>query len=397
MLPVQAIYKPYMNKHYTERIRKILQGKESILEKIPQSSEEYFEAATSNCENIIGTVSVPVGVAGPLKIQDIAEEIAVPLATTEGCLVASINRGMKAIYESGGAKVTIKKVGITRAPVFEVESKEQSQKAIAWCKDNLEELKAKTRETSRFLELLKVETRAANAPQGTDLLFIKFYFDAKDAMGMNMATIACEHLIKELIEPQTGLKCIALSGNLCVDKKPARENIEKGRGFTTTAEVRITKSVLKEVLKTSSEAINNVYEAKIVTGSALAGSLGANSHIANVVAALYLATGQDIAHTVEGSLGSTEVKIDDKGGVIVRVHLPAIICGVIGGGTKLPKQQEALKLLGVLADETKPGAANEKFAKIITATVLAGELSLLAALASSDLAQAHASLRKRQS
>jgi hydroxymethylglutaryl-CoA reductase (NADPH) len=375
-----------MSQNTNKRVREILEESPIELNFISNTEDAYLKAE-ANCENIVGSVEIPLGLAGPLSINE--RKVILPLATTEGCLVASINRGCKAINAAGGAKLEVERVGITRAPVFRLDNLNDGEKAKQWFEDNFELLAEEVTTTSNYLELEKVETF-----QEEKLFFVKFYFDSKDAMGMNMAVIAVSHLIENVIPKDLGISCIALSGNLCSDKKAAKVNIDSGRGFKAKAEVTLSEEIIRHVLKTDAKSILEVYEAKVLVGSRLAGCLGANCHHANVVAALYLATGQDPAHVVEGCLGSTIVEFE-KGNLKISVNLPSIICGVVGGGTILPKQREALELMGLKADKKQPGLANTLFAENIAGAVLAGEISLLAALANNDLAKAHASLRDK--
>lgn len=374
-----------------ERAKKILDFAPKRPEYIQAGADDYLEKAQKNCENMIGVTKVPLGVAGPLKFAGSRPEkdYVIPLATTEGALVASVNRGCKAISTNGGAAVSTKRVGITRAPVFRVRSQKHAADCVRWLEDNLSELREATKETSSHCELIKVETRIAGR-----FLFVKFYFDSKDAMGMNMAVMASDNIIKSRFTPATGAECIALSGNLCTDKKPAAVNLVSERGFAANAEVILSKEYITSQLKTTAECINEVYEAKIVAGSTLAGALGHNAHAANIIAALYLATGQDIAHTVEGSLATTLVELNDDGSLYFNVYLPGIVCGVVGGGTQLPAQKEAMELIGIDFGQEE-GGANEQFAEVVAASVLAGEISLLSALASQDLAKAHNNARNR--
>jgi len=208
-------------------------------------------------------------------------------------------------------------------------------------------------------------------------------------MGMNMATIACDRVIRELIEPETGVECVALSGNYCVDKKPAAINFIEGRGKRIFAEVVLDKHVLGKCLKTSARSLVEVQYRKNLLGSAMAGSMGFNAHYANMLAAFFLATGQDVAQVVEGSLGITCVELRGPESVVASIYMPDVPLAAIGGGTGLATQSEALAILGVEPDPERPGAAVMRLAEILGATVLAGELSLLAALTSRDLARAH--------
>jgi len=206
---------------------------------------------------------------------------------------------------------------------------------------------------------------------------------------MNMATIACDRVVRELIEPGSGVECVALSGNYCVDKKPAAINFQEGRGKRVFAEVVLPKEVLAETLKTNAQALLEVQYRKNLLGSIAAGSAGFNAHFANVLAAFFIASGQDLAHVVEGSMGVTCVEAREDGAVYASIYLPAVPVGAVGGGTALDTQAEALALMGVEIDPERPGWAAQRLAEILGATVLAGELSLLAAFTSDDLARAH--------
>ena len=343
-----------------------------------------------NCENFLGAVQVPVGVIGPLRIrgeyvQD--EELYVPLATTEGALVASTNRGCRALREAGGAVVRVDNVGITRAPVFRTSGVVETRRLIEWLEANTDEIRRRTESGSKFLKLLDIRPQA----MGTTV-FVRFRFDSGDAMGMNMATIACARVIQDFIEPQTGVECVSLSGNFCVDKKPSHVNFQEGRGKRLFAEVQLDKQILHKVLKTNARALVEVQYRKNLLGSIAAGSLGFNAHFANILAAFFLATGQDPAQVAESAVGVTTIEPRGPEGVIASVYLPDVPLAAVGGGTSLATQQEALALLGVQADADRPGHAVMRLAEILGAAVLAGELSLLSALTSRDLARAHEKL-----
>jgi hydroxymethylglutaryl-CoA reductase (NADPH) len=207
-----------------------------------------------------------------------------------------------------------------------------------------------------------------------------------------MATIACDRVISSLIEPSTGVACISLSGNYCADKKPASVNFHEGRGKRIYAEVIVPADVLESILKTNAKELVEVQYRKNLLGSIAAGSLGFNAHYANVLAAFFIATGQDPAQVVEGSLGVTCIEPRDHGAVFASVFLPDCPLGAIGGGTALDTQREALALLGVSPDPLRPGDAVLRLAEIVGGAVLAGELSLMSALTSHDLARSHEKL-----
>lgn len=342
-------------------------------------------ASTKNCENMIGIAQVPLGVAGPLKIKSSLQkkDIFVPLATTEGALVASVNRGCKAITQSGGANVVSKKVGITRAPVFVVENITVGVEVIKWVKDNFSEIKKITDKTSSHLKLLEIKPWMVGRN-----LFLRFKFDSQDAMGMNMATIACT-IAADFIEKRTKAKLVSISGNVCVDKKPNTLNVIEGRGTQVWADCILPLETVGKVLKTTPEKFVDVVTRKVYLGSILSGSIGANSHAANILAAIFLATGQDIAHIAEVSSVITTAEVVKKG-LYISVFLSDLVIGTIGGGTGLETQKEALQILGVFGGNG--GKNSQKLAEIIGATVLAGEISLIASLSTNSLASSHRKL-----
>jgi hydroxymethylglutaryl-CoA reductase (NADPH) len=340
-----------------------------------------------NCENMIGTVQVPVGVAGPLLVNG---EYAhgsyyLPLATTEGALVASVNRGCSAITRSGGAEVRILHDGMTRAPVFAARSVAHAKQAVDWVAGHEPELRAAAESTTSHGKLTGIMPFIA----GTSVFF-RLNFDTKDAMGMNMVTIASAK-VADLIAQGTGVRLVALSGNMCTDKKPAAINEILGRGRSVVAGVALSHDLISSIFKTDAATLFEVNYRKNLIGSARAGSMGFNAQAANVVAAMFIACGQDAAHAIDGSTCLTTVDPVPTG-VYVAVTLPSLPVGTVGGGTAVETQQECLKLLGVAGGGTPPGTNAKKLAEIIGSGVLAGELSLLGALAAQHLARAHQQL-----
>jgi hydroxymethylglutaryl-CoA reductase (NADPH) len=356
------------------------------LQHIAHFSLDAERAATRHCENLIGAAQIPMGIVGPVRVrgEHIDDEVAVPLATTEGALLASVNRGCAAIRRAGGAVVSVEDVGMTRAPVFRTGGIEETNAFLSWVAGHLDDIRRVTEGTSRFLRLIEVKPRAV----GTTV-FLRFRFETGDAMGMNMVTIACDRAVNDLITPQTGVVCVALSGNVCVDKKASAINFQEGRGKRIYAEVELRGEPLERTLKSSARALVEVGFRKNLLGSIMAGAMGWNGQMANVLAALFIATGQDLAHVVEGSMGITTIEGKGEDGVLFSVYLPDVPLGAIGGGTGLATQREALALLGVVPDEKRPGRAALRLAEIVGAVVLAGEVSLMAAFTSQDLARAH--------
>jgi hydroxymethylglutaryl-CoA reductase (NADPH) len=359
------------------------------LDAIGRYSFDAATAAKRNCENLIGVAQIPMGIVGPLTVRGeyVDGDVYIPLATTEGALLASINRGCTAIRAAGGANVHVDDVGMTRAPVFRTRSQRETRAFLKWLDENAAEIRAVGEGTSRFLKLTEIRPYVF----GTSI-FLRFRFLTGDAMGMNMATIACDRIVRDLIEPKTGIPCVALSGNYCVDKKAASVNFSEGRGKRIHAEIVLDATVLREALKTDAASLVEVQYRKNLLGSIAAGAMGYNAHYANVLSAFFLATGQDPAHVVGGSTGVTCIEARENGGVYMSIFLPDAPLGATGGGTHLDTQSEALRMLGIVPDPERPGAAVMRLAEIVGAAVLAGELSLMAAFTSSDLARAHEKL-----
>ncbi len=344
-------------------------------------------AAGSNIENMIGAAQIPMGVAGPVTIDGGAYEgeTYLPLATTEGALLASVNRGLSVIDDAGGATARVTKQGMTRAPVFRTSGIAESQALAEWVRDNTDQLREAAESTTSHGKLLDVTPYVVG-----DNVFLRFRYDTADAMGMNMVTIATGEAC-DVIEAETDASLVAVSGNLCTDKKPAAINAVEGRGRSVTAEVLLPREFVEETLKTTPEAVAEVNTRKNLIGSAKAGSLGFNAQVANVVAAMYLATGQDAAQVVEGSNGIVSVEAREDG-LYAAVSLASIEVGTVGGGTKLPTQSEGLDVLGIRGGGDPAGSNADALAECVAVGALAGELSLLSALASRNLSSAHAEL-----
>lgn len=329
-------------------------------------------ASTRNCENMIGAVQVPLGIAGPLRIAK--KHYYLPLATTEGALVASVSRGCKAITESGGATVMSYRAGATRGPVFKVHNMAENSSLFSFIESHKKEFDTIAKTTSQHIALTDVDVHSTGL-----YLFVRFTFDTQDAMGMNMVTIATQKLVAH-IESKTGARCLSLAGNYDVDKKPSWLNVIQGRGIEAWAEATIPKNVVRDVLKTTAQKMYDVWLGKCMIGSAMSGSMAFNAQYANVIAAIFIATGQDPAHVVEGSLGITTCEVV-KEDLYVSVSLPDLMVGTVGGGTGLSTQKEAIGIIGV--------KNSQEFAEVIAGAVLAGEISLLASLSEGTLAKAH--------
>ena len=351
------------------------------LEHISKYSIDMTDTAKKNIENPIGTVQIPVGVVGPLVVNCEDINTYVPMATTEGALLASVNRGCSAIRKAGGCNVSILANQMTRAPVIKTKSTKDAEKLKRWINEHFNEIKKVAETTTSHGKLLKIDPIAIVGRYA----YPRFVYDSGGSMGMNMVTIATEKAL-EFIEGENDIDVIALSGNFCVDKKPAAVNMIEGRGKSVVAEVVIPKEIVEKTLKTTTEEIVEVNYSKNLLGSAIAGSYGYNAHFANMVAALFIATGQDPAHVTEASLGITTAENDD-GDLYFSVTLPDLPVATVGGGTRLETASESLNLIGA-----KGSGKVERFASIVAGIVLAGELSLIGALAAGHLASAHQKL-----
>jgi len=347
---------------------------------------DFEELVGRNIENPIGAVQVPVGVAGPLRVDG---EYArgyfyVPLATTEGALVASVNRGAKAVTLSGGARARVIHDGMARAPAFWTPGIDEAVRLVQWVRERIEDIRREAESTTRHGRLIEVQPFITG-----NIVWLRFVYSTGDAMGMNMATIATDRAAEWILENYPGTaRLVAISGNMCTDKKPAMVNMLLGRGKTVAAEAVIKRDVALKVLKVPPEEIDAVNRVKNLLGSARAGSMSYNAHFANIIAAIFIATGQDVAQVVESSMGYTWTELRD-GDLYISVTLPSLEVGTVGGGTRLPTQREALAMLGAAGGGDPPGTNARKLAEIIAATVLAGEINLLAALAANELARAH--------
>ncbi|KAI7796284.1 3-hydroxy-3-methylglutaryl-CoA reductase b, partial [Triplophysa rosa] len=371
--------------------REMLSGKlpnRRALDNLPFRDYDYSKVTGTNCENVIGYVPVPVGVAGPLLLD--GKEFHVPLATTEGCLVASTNRGCRAVTLSGGVRSRVLADGMTRGPVVQLPSACRAAEVKGWLEssEGFSVVKQAFDQTSRFARLERLQVTLAGRN-----LYIRFQSQTGDAMGMNMLSKGTEQALCRTCEKYPDMRVLAVSGNYCTDKKPAAVNWIHGRGKSTVCEAFIPARVVKEVLKTSTGALVELNINKNLVGSAMAGSIGGfNAHAANIVAAIYIACGQDPAQTVGSSNCITLMECVGPDGedLYISCTMPSIELGTVGGGTSLPAQCACLQMLNVDGASAQcPGENARTLARVVCATVLVGELSLMAALAAGHLVKSH--------
>jgi hydroxymethylglutaryl-CoA reductase (NADPH) len=362
----------------------------SELDAIGDSRLNEEQLYKKNIENLIGSVELPLGVAGPIKLAgDFASgEYYVPLATSEGALVASTNRGARVTNLAGGIKVVSDYVGVTRAPLFKTTGIVQSKAVMVWIRENFNKLQELVLAKESHLTLLKIEPYYLGRK-----LWLRMYFDSSEAMGMNMATKAADYIAEHICSHHEGLEMTAVSGNLCMDKKANFINSLMGRGRKVSAEVLIPSELVTKYLKTTVSKIVEMHQGKVWQGSAMAGGIAFNAHFANIIAATFAATGQDLAHIVDSSQGYSLFE-EQNGDLYVSILLPSMMLGHVGGGTGLAKQKQARDLMFTeLNSHQRPEKQfSATLAEIIAAAVLCGELSLHAALTGSDHVTAHESL-----
>ncbi|VEN46911.1 unnamed protein product [Callosobruchus maculatus] len=370
--------------------RKILGREANVLQALadlPYRNFDYGKVLGACCENVIGYMPVPVGYAGPLNLD--GSELYVPMATTEGCLVASTNRGCRAL-KTNGVTSRIVGDGMTRGPVVRFPSLTEASAAMKWMEtpDNFLLIKDQFDSSSRFARLTRILIRIAGR-----YLFIRFVAKTGDAMGMNMISKGTEICLKFVQTEFPTMEIISLSGNFCTDKKPSAVNWIEGRGKSVVCEAVVPAKTVMTVLKTTVQALVDVNYSKNMIGSAIAGSIGGfNAHAANIVTAIFIATGQDPAQNVGSSNCMTLMEPWGETGedLYISCTMPSIEIGTVGGGTILPAQAACLEMLKVKgAHPEKPGENASQLARIVCAMVLAGELSLMAALAAGHLVRSH--------
>ena len=335
-----------------------------------------------NIEHFTGVAQVPLGIAGPLRVngEHAQGDFYVPLATTEGTLVASYNRGMKVVEASGGVTTTITADAMQRAPVFVFSDARAARDFLVWVDTNTEGIAAAAEATTRTGKLLHIAHYHSNK-----FAFLRFNFTTGDAAGQNMvgkATYAaCEWIRAHYTDNH--LEHFYLESNLATDKKASQINMMHSRGKRVTAEVLIPREVLRTQTRVDPETI--VYHNAVANvGAFLSGANNNGLHSANGITALFIATGQDVANVAESSSGILHTELTRGGGLHMSLTIPALIVATHGGGTGLPAQRECLRMLGC----TGPGSVN-RFAEIVAAAVMAGEISLAAAISASDWVSSH--------
>jgi hydroxymethylglutaryl-CoA reductase (NADPH) len=333
-----------------------------------------------NIEQFVGVAQVPIGLAGPLLVngEHAQGEFYVPMATAEGTLVASYNRGMRLLYEAGGVTTTVVDDRMQRAPAFLFPSAREARAFGAWLREHFEEIKAAAEATTRSGRLQDIEQYSAGR-----ILFTRFNYTTGDAAGQNLTGKATQAACRWIVEQYPAIEHYFLEANFATDKKSSQVNMLHTRGKRVVAEATIPDELFKSIMRSNTELM---YRARQVSnlGGFMSGTNNNGAHSANGITALFIATGQDAANVAESSAAFVYAELRDNGDYYYSVTLPALIVATYGGGTSLATQRECLEMLGCY------GAGKvRKFAEIVAATVLCGELSLGSAIVAEEWVEAH--------
>ncbi|MFN3586116.1 MAG: hydroxymethylglutaryl-CoA reductase [Moraxellaceae bacterium] len=334
-----------------------------------------------NIEAFAGVAQVPLGFAGPLLVngEQAQGEFYVPMATSEGTLVASYSRGMRLTREAGGVTTTIIDDSMQRAPIFVFENARHARDFGQWVAANFAAIKAAAEETTRAGRLLKIEQYSMGK-----MRWLRFCFSTGDAAGQNMVSKATRHACLWILGQQpAGLEHFSLAANFDTDKKHSQVNALHTRGKRVVAEVTLPAALLRDVMHTSGEALFKQRQLSNM-GALMAGSVNNGAHFANGITAMFIACGQDVANVAESSAGFVHGELKPNGDYYFSVTIPALIVATYGGGTGLPTQRECLEVMGCYG-QGKVG----KLAEIVAATVLCGELSLSSAIVSDQWVSSH--------
>jgi hydroxymethylglutaryl-CoA reductase (NADPH) len=348
---------------------------------LADSAAGDLEPYARQIEHFVGTLKVPVGVAGPLRIagQHAVGDFYVPLATTEGALVASYSRGARLITISGGCRAAIVAEALARAPAFAFATLADAVTFASWIPGRLGIFAEVVASTTRHGRLLGARTAVE-----ANHVYVTFEFATADAAGQNMVTLATEALLAHIeVHAPVRIDHSFIESNHAGDKKASARALLGVRGRRVCAETEIPGALIASQLHTSAEQLCEFWRMAVV-GSALAGTLGFNAQYANALAALYLACGQDVACVAESAVGITRLEAARDGALYASVTLPNLVLGTVGGGSHLPGQRACLDVMGLAG----PGHARA-LAEVAAAICLAGELSLAGAICAGEFARAH--------
>jgi hydroxymethylglutaryl-CoA reductase (NADPH) len=360
----------------------------------PQARDELADAHTiaqserycHNIENFIGTVKLPVGLAGPLRVNGLFAngDFYLPLATTEAALVASYSRGAQLITEAGGCAVLVLNEGVSRAPGFAFASLVDAAMFVMWAMSALDTFRTIVESTTNHGKLADLQVTVEG-----NHVYLRFDFTTGDASGQNMVTIATDAVCRFIQEhaPVRPLYSF-VEANLSGDKKATTQSFTSVRGKKVSAEVVVPAALVKRRLHTHASSLIDYWRMSAL-GGVMSGSIGVQGHYANGLAALFIACGQDAACVAEAAVGVTRFELQEDGSLYAAVTLPNLIVGTVGGGTSLPSQHACLEILGLAGPDHA-----RAFAEVCAAMSLAGELSITGALAAGHFSRAHQRLAR---
>jgi hydroxymethylglutaryl-CoA reductase (NADPH) len=333
-----------------------------------------------NIENFIGTAQLPIGIAGPLKMvgEHAKGDFYIPLATTEGTLVASYSRGMRVISECGGAMCTVVKHSMQRAPVFLFDNALEAREFGKWLDEHIDALRGVVKASVEVPRLIEIEKYIV-----AHMLYTRFCYTTRDAAGQNMTGKATLYACEWIRANHPAKPRYILSGNIDTDKKHSMMNMIQTRGKRVVAEFVLKRDVARELLRIEPEWL---YKFRNIAGigAHLSGAAYSGAHSANGIAAMFIATGQDAANVAESHAGMNYIELLDNGDLYWSTTLPALICATYGGGTGLPTQRECLEMMDCYGD-----GKGDKLAEIIAGVVLAGDVSLSSAILAHEWVSSH--------
>ena len=369
----------YSDEIIKQRQQYIASNTQSSLENISQYSVAP-SSLSGNIESFTGIAQVPMGFAGPIQVngQKAQGEFLIPLATTEGTLVASYNRGIKVANLCGGIKATVVDDAMQRAPVFVFNDAREALNFEKWLRKHFAEIKEHAEATSSIAKLVYIDSFLASK-----FVYCRFNFKTGDAAGQNMVGRATFAGCSWILDHYQGIEKFYLESNFATDKKASQINIMRTRGKRVTAEVTLSRDVLIQHMRVEPEQLD--YHARVAgVGSFLSGVNNTGLHSPNGITAMFIATGQDVANVAESSAGILYTEITDEGDLYLSLTIPSLIVATYGGGTGLATQKEALQVMDCYGKDRVI-----KFAEIIAAVALAGEISLASAISSSDWVSSH--------
>ncbi|HHZ64364.1 MAG TPA: hydroxymethylglutaryl-CoA reductase [Flavobacteriales bacterium] len=333
-----------------------------------------------NIENFGGVAQIPIGFAGPIKIdgEHAKGDFLVPLATTEGTLVASYNRGIKVLNLCGGATCSVVGDAMQRAPVFEFENARKARDFIYWINDNLDKITKEAEQTSSVAKLQYIDPFLSNK-----FAFLRFNYFTGDAAGQNMVGKATFRACSWIIDQYKGIQHFYLESNFATDKKASQINIMRTRGKRVVAEATLKRDILLQHMRVEPESLFHHSSISNV-GSFMSGANNNGAHSPNAITAMFIATGQDVANVSESSAGLVYTEMTKEGDLYISITIPSLIVATYGGGTHLSTQAECLDIMGC-----KGKGKVKKLAEIVGGVVLAGEISLASAISSSDWVSSH--------